>query len=70
MDGTLDPISFYDFSTYGPELVIRKAPQDPSGGFFGPWHFIILKNLHQDPSNEGPNVILSPLEVGHWVAQT
>ena len=25
---------------------------------------------HQDLSNEGSNFILSPLEVGHWVAQT
>ena len=44
----------------------------PGGGFFGPWIFIILKNSHQDLSNEieGSNFILSSLEVGHWVAQT
>ena len=29
----------------------------------GPWSFIILKNSHQDLSNE----ILSSLEVAHWV---
>ena len=27
--------------------------------------FLTLKNLHQDLSNEGPNFILSSLEVGH-----
>ena len=27
--------------------------------------YLILKNLHQDLSNEGPNFILSSLEVGH-----
>ena len=32
----------------------------PRGEFF-----IILKNSHQDLSNEGPNFILSSLEVGH-----
>ena len=42
----------------------------PGGRFFGPWFFIILKNLHQDLSNEGSNFILSSLEVVHWVAQT
>ena len=42
----------------------------PGGGFFGPWFFIILKNSHQDLSNEGSNNIFSSLEVGHWVAQT
>jgi hypothetical protein len=42
----------------------------PGGGFFGPWSFIILKNAHQDLSNEGSNFILSSLEVGHWAAQT
>ena len=33
----------------------------PRGGFFGPWFFIILKNSHQDLSNEGSNFILSSL---------
>ena len=42
----------------------------PRGGFFGPWIFIILKNSHQDLSNEGSNFILSALEVGHWAVQT
>ena len=37
----------------------------PGVGFFGPRFFIILKNLHQDLSNEGSNFILSSLEVGH-----
>ena len=32
--------------------------------------FLILKNSHQDLSNEGSNFILSLIEVGHWVAQT
>ena len=27
----------------------------PGGGFFGPRFFIILKNSHQDLSNEGSN---------------
>ena len=49
----------------------NKAPKlHPGGGFFGPWFFIILKNSHQDLSNEGSNFILSSLEVGHWAAQT
>ena len=43
------------------------GPKLHPGGFFGPWFFIILKNLHQDLSNEGSNFILSQLEVGHWV---
>ena len=30
----------------------------------------IFKNSHQDLYNEGSKIILSPLEVGHWVAQT
>ena len=48
-----------------------KAPKlHPRGGFFEPWFFIILKNSHQDLSNEGSNFVLSSLEVGHWVAQT
>jgi hypothetical protein len=43
-----------------------KAPKlQPRAGFFGPWSFIILKNSHQDLSNEGSNFILSSLEVGH-----
>ena len=37
----------------------------PRGGFFGPWSFIILKNSHQDISNEGSNFILSSLEIGY-----
>ena len=47
----------------------RPAKLHPRGGFFGPWSFIILKNSHQDLSNEGSSFILSPIEVGHWVAQ-
>ena len=48
-----------------------KDPKShPVGRFFGPWSFIILKNSHQDLSNEGSNFILSSLEVGHWAAQT
>ena len=43
---------------------------DPGVGFFEPWFFIILKNSHQDLSNEGSNFIMGPLEVGNWVAQT
>ena len=39
------------------------GPKLHPGGFFGPWFFIILKNLHQDLSNEGSNFILSSLEV-------
>ena len=49
----------------------KQAPKlHPGGGLFGPWSFIILKNSHQDLSNEGSNFILSSLEVGHWAAQT
>ena len=47
-----------------------ERPQGPLGGFFGPWLFIILKNSHQDLSNEDSNSILSQVELGHWVAQT
>ena len=44
----------------------KKAPQiTPRGGFFEPRSFKILKNSHQDLSNEGSNFILSSLEVGH-----
>ena len=35
----------------------------PRGGFFEPQSFIILKNSHQDLSNEGSSFILSSLEV-------
>jgi hypothetical protein len=38
------------------------------GGFFGPWFFIILKNSHQDLSNEGP--LYFEFTRSHWVAQT
>ena len=49
----------------------KRSPKlHPRGGFFGPWSFTILKNSHQDLSNEGSNFILSSLEVGHWAAQT
>ena len=49
----------------------KKAPKlQPGGGFFEPQSFKILKNSHQDLSNEGSNFILSSLEVGHWAAQT
>ena len=39
-------------------------------GLFGQWYSIMLKSSYQDLSYEGSNFILSPLEVGHWVAQT
>ena len=42
----------------------------PGGWIFGPWFFIILKNLHQDLSNEGSNFILGLLKVCHSVPQT
>ena len=42
----------------------------PWGGCLGTWSFIILKNSHQELSNEGSNFILSSQEVGHWVPQT
>ena len=47
-----------------------KLHPGPGVDFFGPWSFIILKNSHQDLSNEGSNFILSQLKVGHWLAQT
>ena len=56
-----------DLPTWGGNLGPKLHPR---GGFFGPWFFIILKNSHQDLSNEGSNFILSSLEVDHWVAQT
>ena len=56
-----------DFPTWGGNL---RPKLHPGGGFFGPWYFIILKNSHQELSNEGSIFILSSLEVGHWVAQT
>ena len=31
---------------------------------------MILRNPHQDLSNEGPNFIFNLLEMGHWAAQT
>jgi hypothetical protein len=40
------------------------------GGFFGPHPFIILKNSHQDLSNEGSKNYLSLLELGFSAAQT
>ena len=48
MDRTFYPILFFDIRTLC--------------GFFGPWSFIILKDL-QDLSNEGSKFILNPLEV-------
>ena len=42
----------------------------PRGWIFWTMIFSILKNSHQDLSNEGSNFILSWLEVGRWVAQT
>ena len=50
---------------WGPKL-------HPRGGLFGPWSFIISKKSHQNLSNgnEGSNLFLRSLEVGHWDAQT
>ena len=42
----------------------------PVGWIFWTMIFYNLKNSSQDLSNEGPNFILSLLEVGHWFAQT
>ena len=53
-----------DLLTWGVSLGPKLHP---GGEFFGP--FLILKSLHQ-LSNEWSNFILSPIEVGHWVAQT
>ena len=55
MDGTLHQISLFEITTYGGL---------PLCGLFGPF-FLILKNLHQNLSNEGSNFILSQKEVGH-----
>ena len=52
---------------WGWELGTQITPQ---GWIFWTMIFIILKNSHQDLSNEGSNFILISLEVGHWVAQT
>ena len=60
-------IFFGDPPTWGGNLGPNLHPR---GRFLGPWFFIILKNSHQDLSNEGSNFILSSPEVGHWVAQT
>ena len=65
MDGTA-VIFLADLPTWGLSLGPKLHPGD---GFFGPWPFLTLKSSHQDLSNEGSNFILSPLEVGHWVAQ-
>ena len=62
--------SFFFLTSDQPEGQYLETKLHPGGGFFGPWFFIILKNSHQDLSNEGSNFILSQLEVGHWVAQT
>ena len=58
-------IFFENISTGGGEKALQITPLGPRGGFFGPRFFIILKNSHQDLSNEGSNFILSSLEVGH-----
>ena len=55
-----------DLPTWGGNLGPKLHP---GGGLLGPWFFIILKNSHQDLSNDGSNFILSSLEVGHWGAQ-
>ena len=55
------------FFTWDLSLGPKLNPRD---GCFGPWPFFNLKKLHQDLSNEESNFILSPLEVGHWVALT
>jgi hypothetical protein len=47
MDETLDPISFYEITTYGP---LMKDPK--SIRFFGLWPSLIIKRSHQDISNE------------------
>ena len=67
MDGTAVNLFLADLPTWGGKLGPKLHP---GGGFFGPWFLIILKNSHQDLSNEGSNFVLSLLEVGHWVAQT
>ena len=46
------------------------TPGAPSGWIFGPWLFH-SRNLDQDFPNERSNLILCPLEAGHWwVVQT
>ena len=67
MDRTVVNFFLADLPTWGGSLDPKLRP---GGRFFGPCPFLILKNLHQDLSNEGSNFILSALEVGHWVAQT
>ena len=53
MDGTAINFFLADLSTLGESL-------GPKLHFF-----FILKSMHQDLSNEGLNIILSPLELGH-----
>ena len=57
-------------STFWLQATFSKDPMTLWMDFFEPWPFIILKSSHQDLSNFGSNFILSPLEVGHWLAQT
>ena len=58
MDGTAIKYFVGDLLTWGGNLEPKLRP---GGGFFGPQIFIILKNSHQDLSNEGSNFILSSL---------
>ena len=63
MDGTA--VNFFWCSAHmRRELGTQITPQ----GWI--WFFINFKNSHQDLSNEGSNIILSSLKVGHWAAQT
>ena len=69
MDGTLQPISFYEITSQG------GLPREDSrsilwSGQFGQNPFIILQDSDQDLSNEETKFILKSLKVGHCAAPT
>ena len=45
-------------------------PNYPPGVDFLDHNFLLSRNSGEELSNEVSNFILSPLDVGHWVAQT
>jgi hypothetical protein len=64
MDGTA--VIFFTWSAHmRVKFGTKITPQEWN---FWTMTFYNLKKFNQ--SNEGPNFILSPLKVGHWVAQT
>ena len=67
LDSDLVPLFQFKWTSWG---LLLGTQVTPLGVDFLDHNFLSSKNLGKDLSNEGSNLILSSLEVGHRVAQT